>query len=298
MEQAAKVLKRLPSQKQLQWTELDAASPEDLYFLARQLVQCTLPHRDPGDVPLWTRTNGDLTLVVSRTAIDERSGKPIGYPFGSIPRLLLYWINSEAVRTKNPRLHLGNSLSAFLRELGLSPETGRGKRGDAFRLREQMRRLFSAAVRFQYTQLDDGRSRQKLMPVVSDSELWWSPRDPKQDDLWFSWVELGRDFFDAITQSAVPLDTRVIREIKRSPLALDLYAWLSYTSYSVTRKKTIREVSWDQLHGQMGTHYSNIHEFRRYALRSLRKIISIDPRFRIEPVDGRLRINPASTLLT
>src|SRR3954452_12412974 len=129
----------------------DPPSPEDLSFLARQLVQCTLPHRDPGEVPLWSRTNGDLTLVVSRTAVDERTGKPIGYPYGSLPRLLLYWINSEAMRTKNPKLHLGNSLSSFLRELGLSPETGRGKRGDAYRLREQMNRLFSAAVRFQYT---------------------------------------------------------------------------------------------------------------------------------------------------
>jgi hypothetical protein len=38
-----------------------------------------------------------------------QSGKPIGYPFGSIPRLLLFWITTEAVQTKVRRLELGKS---------------------------------------------------------------------------------------------------------------------------------------------------------------------------------------------
>ena len=36
----------------------------DRAFLARQLVQATLPHSDPGDVPVWTRANGRLMLVM------------------------------------------------------------------------------------------------------------------------------------------------------------------------------------------------------------------------------------------
>ena len=43
----------------------------DRAFLARPLVQATLPHSDPGDVPVWTRTNGRLTLVV-RPYYDHR----------------------------------------------------------------------------------------------------------------------------------------------------------------------------------------------------------------------------------
>ncbi len=43
----------------------------DRAFLARPLVQATLPHFDPGDVPVWTRTNGRLTLVV-RPYYDHR----------------------------------------------------------------------------------------------------------------------------------------------------------------------------------------------------------------------------------
>jgi hypothetical protein len=36
----------------------------DRAFMARQLVQVTLPHRDPGKVEAWQRTNGNLTLVI------------------------------------------------------------------------------------------------------------------------------------------------------------------------------------------------------------------------------------------
>ena len=45
----------------------------DLAFMAKHLVQVTLPHRDPGEVPFWSRTNGDLTLVIARTQIDRRA---------------------------------------------------------------------------------------------------------------------------------------------------------------------------------------------------------------------------------
>jgi hypothetical protein len=38
---------------------------------------------------------------------------------------------------------------------------------------------------------------------------------------------LGENFFEAITAAPVPLDMRVLKTLKRSPLALDLYAWLS-----------------------------------------------------------------------
>jgi len=33
-------------------------------FMARQLVQCTLPHTNPGDVEQWTRRSGNLVLGI------------------------------------------------------------------------------------------------------------------------------------------------------------------------------------------------------------------------------------------
>jgi hypothetical protein len=64
------------------------------------------------------------------------------------------------------------------------------------------------------------------MQIATRGEFWWSPRDPTQGALWGSWIELGERFFEAITAAPVPLDMRALKALKRSPLALDLYAWL------------------------------------------------------------------------
>ena len=111
-------------------------------YMARQLVQCTLPHRNPGKVEAWVRRNGNAALVI-QAGWDTQKSCSIGYPYGTIPRLLLFWVITEAVQTKSRRLQLGESISAFMRELGWIPSSaGGGKRSDAKRLRDQMRRLF------------------------------------------------------------------------------------------------------------------------------------------------------------
>ena len=70
-------------------------------------------------------------------------------PFGNLPRLLLAWLCSEAVRTGSRELVLGKSLSKFMRTLGINSTSG-GNRGEQTRLRNQMNRLFSCSVSLIY----------------------------------------------------------------------------------------------------------------------------------------------------
>ncbi|WP_200247937.1 replication protein RepA [Lamprobacter modestohalophilus] len=114
--------------------EQDQPSEQDAAYLARELVQCTLPHKDPGNVPLWKRNNGNLTLAI-QPGYEIQTSETYGYPDGTIPHLLLFWITTEALRKQNQRLELGNSLAGFMRELGLDPSRG-GARSDSHRLRE------------------------------------------------------------------------------------------------------------------------------------------------------------------
>lgn len=53
---------------------------------------------------------------------------------------------TEAKRKKSRHIRLGNGLDTFVREIGLNPRTGGGKRGHAKRLQEQMRRLIDARI--------------------------------------------------------------------------------------------------------------------------------------------------------
>jgi hypothetical protein len=70
------------------------------------------------------------------------------FGYGSIPRLLLFWLTTEALRTGSPKLELGKTYGSFIRDLGLDPNTGGGKRSDGHRVRIQTRRLFMSRVSF------------------------------------------------------------------------------------------------------------------------------------------------------
>jgi len=250
-------------------------------FMARHLVQCTLPHSNPGTVQRWLRRSGNLTLVI-QPGWDTQKDSSLGYPYGSIPRLLLFWVTTEAVKTKNRRLELGNSLAGFMRSVGLDPNTGGGKRGDAKRLRDQMNRLFRCRISFdQVMSRDDGAhgTRWLDMQVAPDGEFWWDPKQPEQTALWGSWIELGEKFFQAILASPVPLDLRALRALKRSPLALDLYAWAAYKVWVVNQKEEPQFIPWTGLMEQLGGDYDakRIDRFKDKVKTSFRKVGTVFP---------------------
>jgi hypothetical protein len=268
----------------------------EVTFMARELVQCTLPHKDPGNVPIWRRQNGSITLAIQQR-YDSRTGQPIGYPYGSLPRLLLFWITAEAVRTKNRRLELGHSLSAFMRQLGLIPASaGGGKRSDARRLEKQAKRLFRSIISFDDESAERG-AKWLDMEVAPAGNLWWDwkPNDnPDQGTLWPGWIELGEKFYMAITAWPVPLDMRVLRAIKRSPLALDLYAWATWRVFKLVKPTFI---PWEGLKEQMGSEYKTIDEFARNAKGAFAKIRAVYPGLKLDYSKGGFTLRPSITAI-
>jgi hypothetical protein len=283
---------------------LDRATEKDAAYMARELAQCTLPHKNPrDDKALWKRQNGNLTLAI-QPGMNIQTGESYGYPFGTIPRLLLFWITTEAVKTQNRRLHLGHNLAGLMAEIGLSSYTGRGKRGDAKRLREQMERLFRARISFERDTSRavkrGGRIEQEHgqawldMQVAPKGEFWWNTRCPEQSDLWESWIELGEDFYRAITAAPVPVDVRALKALKRSPLALDLYAWLSHEAYRAHKSGQGRFVAWPWLMEQLGAEYSDPKDFGKYARAALRKVLAVYPGLKLGSLHAGVRIEPES----
>ena len=185
-------------------------------FIARALTQATMPHKAPSDNE-FTRQNGHFTLTIW-------SPRQVGLPYGSIPRLLLSWMTTEAVRTRSPVLELGPTLSAFMAELGLARRGG--ERGDITRFRNQTMRLFCSTVSCRYE--DKTHDAGGNLNIVEKYSLWWNPKTPDQIPLWKSTVTLGNSFFNEITDRPVPIDMRALKALKRSPMALDIYCWLTY----------------------------------------------------------------------
>lgn len=261
-------------------------------FMARQLVQATLPHKNPGNVPVWSRTNGGLTVSI-QPGLDKKQ-KITGYPYGTIPRLLMFWLTTEAIRTNSRRIELGNNLAEFMEELGLNPKMG-GKRSDIKRLQDQMRRLFHSRISF--TQTSKGEMWLN-MQVTSKGMLWWDSKQPSQSTLWENWIEIGEDFFKAITSSPVPVDMRSLRALKKSPLALDLYAWATYTAYQTQKNGQSRSLSWEILHEQFGAEYNDIKDFSKKAWRALSKVQAVYPELNVERVRGGINVLPSKPSIT
>lgn len=273
----------------------EGADAKDAAYLARELVQASLPHSNPGDVPIWTRRNGEITLAI-QPGVNIRTGKSYGYPYGTIPRLLLFWITTEAIRVRDRRLELGHSLNGFMAELGLNPDTGGGKRGDAKRLRDQMERLFRSRFSLERYEVHEEQAGNGWidMQVAPKGQMWWSEKHPDQGALWGSWIELGEDFYRAITTAPVPVDMRALRALKRSPLALDLYAWLTYEAFRAQHSRRPRFETWSQLHGHMGGEYANVGDYRRKAKAALRKIQAVYPGLKLGKRQGGIEVLASS----
>lgn len=286
-----------PTRAQLEFIERAIAISEapdaaERAYMARQLVLCTLPHSDPGNVPIWSRRTGNFTLSVqpgyARNASTEQQDC-IGYPHGTIPRLLLFWIITEAVRTQQRRLYLSNSLAEFMRKVGLDPSRG-GKRSDHRRLKNQMHRLFRAKISFE--EHDPRKARWMNMDVAPRGELWWHPHDAAQGALYESWIDLGEDFFEAIRAMPVPVDTRALKALKGSALALDLYALVCFRAFAIVKHHLpAQTVTWAQLQTQLGTDYADVGNFRRKAKAALAKIKTLYPGLTIGTAKGGFTIH-------
>lgn len=218
----------------------DAKEAGALGYMARVLVQATMPHKStPGTE--FKRRNGLFTLTILSPSI-------MGLPYGTYPRLLLSWLTTEAVRTKEPELVLGPTLSGFMSQLGLLPTGGRW--GTISRLRDQMKRLFSSTI---FCVVEEATQTSGLrMGVAVKYRLWWDPKSPDQAALWLSTVTLSKDFFEEIIDRPVPIDLRALQLLKKSPLALDIYCWLTYR-LSYLKKQT--EIPWEALRMQFGAGY-------------------------------------------
>jgi hypothetical protein len=243
----------------------EAQTAGSITFSPRCILLATLPHRDPGNLPIFLRTNGNYTLSIepgSKLNPDRISATPLGYPFGSIPRLVIAWITTEAVRTKSQEIGLGDNLADFLRQLDLGNHGG--PRGDITRLRNQMDRLFASRIGFFHA----GEKRDDLgyLRLIERRSYFWENKRNEQEDPKHATVTLTSEFYREIIERPVPLDLRVIHALKQSSLALDIYAWLTYRM-SYLKKPTL--IPWAALQLQFGSDYSRMRAFKENFLKQL-----------------------------
>ena len=246
-----------------------------------------MPRTNPSNKLQYKRVNGPYKLIMI-------AGGDNKLPYGNLPRLLLSWVTTEAVRTQSRELVLGRSLSEFMRQLGVLSSDSGGSTGVRTRLRNQMKRLFGCTVSLIYE--DEHGEATLNAPIARRSELWWNARQPDAPSLWESKIELGEDFFNEVIRRPVPLDMNILKALKRSPLGLDLYLWLNYRTFSISSPLRL---SWTSLYRQFGVDQARandnvtVQHFRTDCLRELKKIKDSWPGLNYSTAKGVLILFPS-----
>lgn len=276
--------------------EQDARQAGALGFMYRALVNTSMPYKDPKS-RIFERKNGSLHLTII-------AGYEGGIPYGVHPRLLMSWVSTEVVRTKSPELELGDSLTTFLHNVA-ELNHGGGKRGSSTRFVEQMKRLFGSTI----TAVDAGKPgnrgfRIRNLSVVQEADVsehdltrigiaagdekspddeypidtanrLWTPQENNAGG-WKSRVLLSEYFFKEILQSPVPIDLRAYRALRGSPLAMDVYTWLTYRNSYLQHQS--RRIHWEDLMLQFGSDFKGdraVIEFRKAFKQALRAVQTV-----------------------
>lgn len=260
---------------------------EDIAYMARAMVSATLPHSQPKE-NIFQRQNGNYILTMTANPL-------IGLPSGSTARLILIWLTTEAVKKKSLEIKLGKSFSSFLKKLEM--RNSGGKRGNATRVREQMMRLLSCNISCTYIDKKKGICESDQFHISRSFKLWWNPLQAEQKEfLQDSKIILAKDFYDELVKGSIPINYEALSVLRRSPLQIDIYVWLTYR-FSFLKEQVF--IPWVSLKNQLGCDYTDdsqgLRNFKRKFLQALKKVWLIYPEANVSPDEKGLTLYPSDT---
>lgn len=268
-------------------TEIMDMPPDRADFLHTVMCQVGLPRRRT-DARTFERQNGNISILLEAGKLfDGREFVEQPLPYGTTPRLVMVHVSSEAIRTQQRRIEIGDSIRQFLTTLGM--QTSGGARGGYTILRRQMEAL--AACRLTLGMHAEGRTVTLDAKPIKRFEAWLQ-QDGLQRTLWPGVLELSEDFFNTLSEHAVPLDYRALGALKHSSLALDVYTWLAHRLCRVKNARGVK-LSWNNLRDQFGQEYGTSKDFKKEFRHALRQVAVVYPDARIEEVVGGLTLYPS-----
>jgi|SRR5271165_258080 len=262
---------------------------EDLAFLHAGLCQsgCGLPHSRPDDDDkIWQRSAGRFHVLVNPgTMVDERTGKAtrVGVPYGSKARLIMIHLQTEGFNSRV--VNLGESMSAFLRSLGL--KVSGGPRGTMTAVREQCMRIARCSFTLQWSDSNDSGGHMIISEsrIVNGLELW----DGNRTD-WSGEVELSLEFHQHLKEHAVPLSKAGIALLSGNSFGLDLYALFAHRLHRLNRDL---HLSWSQLETQIGSEYANTKALARRTREVVPEVMVAYPEARVDITRHGLLMRPS-----
>lgn len=207
-------------------------------------------------------------------------------PFGPMPRLIMAYLNTRALRSQSPEIDVCDSATAFLNMLG--KEGGGGPHGTYTTFRKQMLALSACHMTLgitigEYATIYDGKPIQRF-------EAWLS-NTGEQRTLWPGGITLSHEYFITLKDHAVPLDLRAMTRLAGSALAMDIYAMLAERLHRIESHPI--ELHWHNLQEEFGHEYSDKNNFKSAFRDGLNKALAVYPKAQVKSVNGGILMMPS-----
>ena len=262
-----------------------------LNFVYSGWAQTALPHRRLPDAEPHQSVSGRTTLIIQPGLRAAQPGEgdgrpvPVGVPFGAHARLILLFLQTQALRTGSREIELGASLRSWMQRVGIQHG------GSAFRsVRDQGERISRCMLTFQIN--GPGRERGLVnQPVVDKALFLEQERDDRQGRLSFEKAKLSEGYFEQLQRHSVPLQEAAIRAISNNSAALDAYVWLAYRLHSLEAPK---QVTWSALKAQFGPAYGKLFHFKARWPTALQLALAVYPEADVEIGDVGITMRPSA----
>lgn len=257
-------------------------------YLFSGWAQAALPHKRLENDAAWQVVTDRVTLIVEPGRRPTPAGPVhIGVPYGSRARLIMLYLQSEALRTGSREVSLGSSLRDWLRRMGIPPG-GNSIAG----VREQAERITRCRLSFQIRG-SNGRSGLVQQQVV-DTAMFADPEDSSSIGF-VETVQLSQTFYDQLRRHPVPVEDAAIRAINRHSVALDIYCWLAYRLHALEKPCPI---SWRALQAQFGAGTRQLRNFRPRFIENLELALAVYPAAQVDVGPRGLTLHPSDAPIT
>jgi hypothetical protein len=242
----------------------------------------SLPHKRIDD-GFWKREGNRTTLLVESGR--DRQGALIGVPYGSIARLILLYLQTEAVRTNSPEVELGRSMKSWMGRMSLSAG------GKTYQLvTEQARRISACRLTFFADRGNGAEARHNGAFVQDAISLTGVVGDENQASLWQDRVRLDAGFWRSLREHPVPVREEAIKAIGTRSLAIDVYVWLAYRLHALTRETP---VTWTAIHAQFGAGFRQVRQIKPTFAEALQMALAVYPEARVDLEKEGIVLHPS-----
>jgi len=249
-------------------------------------AQAALPHRKLPDDEAWQLASERVTLVIEPGRRPASGGRldHVGVPFGAHARLIMLFLQTEALRTGRREVELGGSLRQWLGRMGV-PIGGTAARS----VRDQAERISRCRMTFHIG--PEGGASGLVNQSIVDRALFLDVGDGSaQGRLSLETAKLSEGFFEQLQKHPVPIEEAAIRALANNSAAMDCYVWLAYRLHSLSSAKL---VTWKALKAQFGAGFKELYHFKSRWPASLELALAVYPAARVDIAEQGVMLRPS-----